>query len=255
MTQPVIQKIATAGVQKSLTSQKAPRTYLCLAVVAGIFIFVGGIFSILTAAWFYSTSVAVSKLLCGITFATALTLIVLLGGELFTGCNFVMGVAMYEKKTKLSDAIRVWVMTYLGNFVGIFVFCALFAVSALNHDVIIEYLNLVVPAKLDLPWYTLIIKGILCNFMVCLGVFAGFKMESESGKIVAIIMVITTFVLAGFEHSIANMVFFSLHALLSSEANLLGMGYNLIFVTIGNILGGAVFLGLPLWYCAQKKPD
>ena len=254
MTRPMIQIIAKAGQQKGLTAKQEPMIYFVLAIIAGIFIFVGGIFSILTAAWFYSSSVALSKLLCGLTFATALTLVVFLGGELFTGCNLVMGIALYEKQAKLSDALRVWVMSYLGNFVGIFIFCALFVASALNHEVLLAYLELVVPGKLSLPWYTLIIKGALCNFLVCLGVYAGFKLESNFVKVTVILMVITTFVLAGLEHSVANMVFFSLYGLLSQEASLLGMAYNLCFVTIGNLIGGAALLGLPLWYCAQGKP-
>ncbi|MEG2120128.1 MAG: formate/nitrite transporter family protein [Pseudoflavonifractor sp.] len=88
---------------------------------------------------------------------------------------------------------------------------------------------------------------------MCIGVWAGFKLQSECGKIIVISIAITTFVLAGFEHSVANMASFSLYALLVSGASLPAMGWNLLWVTIGNLLGGAVLLGLPLWYAAEPR--
>ncbi|MEG1578433.1 MAG: formate/nitrite transporter family protein, partial [Oscillospiraceae bacterium] len=80
-----------------------------------------------------------------------------------------------------------------------------------------------------------------------------FRLKSESGKILVITLVITTFVLAGFEHSIANMAFFSLYALLVPGADFLAMGHNLLWSTLGNLLGGAVLLGLPIWFVGTPK--
>ena len=115
------------------------------------------------------------------------------------------------------------------------------------------YLALVVPGKLSAPWYLLLLRGVLCNFLVCIGVFAGFRLQSETAKALVIALAITTFVLTGLEHSIANMAYFALHALLNGGADWAAMGWNLLWVTLGNLLGGAVLLGLPLWYAAEPE--
>ena len=115
------------------------------------------------------------------------------------------------------------------------------------------HLAIVVPGKLAGTWYALLLKGIMCNFLVCMGVYAGLKLKSESGKCIAIIVVITTFVLCGFEHSVANMATFSLYALLVPGADFGGIAWNMIWVTLGNIIGGAVLLGLPVWMSAEPE--
>ena len=144
-------------------------------------------------------------------------------------------------------------MAYVGNFIGILVLSLLLAGSGASRDLLSAYLAICVPSKLTAPWYGLLLKGVLCNFLVCLGVFAGFKLKSECGKALAITLVITTFVLCGLEHSIANMAYFALYALLVPGADFAAMGWNLLWVTLGNCLGGAVLLGLPLWSCAGKR--
>ena len=89
------------------------------------------------------------------------------------------------------------------------------------------YLALIVPGKLSAPWYLLLLRGVLCNFLVCIGVFAGFRLQSETAKALVITLAITTFVLTGLEHSIANMAYFALHALLNGGADWASMGWNL----------------------------
>ena len=109
------------------------------------------------------------------------------------------------------------------------------------------------PGKLSPPWYLLLLRGVLCNFLVCIAVFAGFRLKSETAKAIVVFLVVTTFVLTGLEHSIANMAYFSLCALLVPGADIAAMGWNLLWVTLGNLLGGAVLLGLPLWYAAEPE--
>ncbi|MEG0765294.1 MAG: formate/nitrite transporter family protein [Pseudoflavonifractor sp.] len=252
MTRALIETIAAAGSAKADFAQTSPTRYLSRAALAGGFIFVGTLLSALSAAWFYADHLSVSKLLGAVSFSAALILIVLLGGELFTGTNLVMGVSLFEGKVSPLAAIRVWALAYLGNFIGIFVLALLFVGSGACREMLSAYLALTVPAKLAQPWYLLLLRGVLCNFLVCLGVFSGFKLQSEGGKALVITIVISTFILAGFEHSIANMATFSLYALLVSPGSLGSMGLNLLWVTLGNLLGGAVLLGLPLWYAAEK---
>lgn len=150
--------------------------------MAGAFIFVGALLSSLCAAWFYDASLPLAKLLAALTFSAALILIVLLGGELFTGCNLVMGVSLYEGSATPGTALRVWIMAYVGNCIGILALCLLLAGSGASSDLLSAYLSLCVPAKLAAPWYMLLLRGVLCNFLVCVGVFAGFRLQSECGQ-------------------------------------------------------------------------
>ena len=250
MTRTVVEQITQAGVQKLRFSGTAPGRYLTRAALAGAFIFVGALLSSLCAAWFYDTNLPLAKLLGALAFSAALTLIVLLGGELFTGCILVMSVSLYDGRVRLAGTLRVWALAYLGNLLGILVLCLLLAGSGSSGELLGAYLALIVPGKLSAPWYLLLLRGVLCNFLVCIGVFAGFRLQSETAKALVITLAITTFVLTGLEHSIANMAYFALHALLNGGADWASMGWNLLWVTLGNLLGGAVLLGLPLWYAA-----
>ena len=251
MTRVDVNTIATAGAAKLDYSRKYPLRYFSRAAMAGAFIMVGSLISTLSAAYFYQTQLGVAKLLGAACFATALILIVLLGGELFTGANFVMSVSLYEKKVSLSGVLRIWVFCYLGNLLAIFVLALIVVGSGASTELMASYLTAVVPAKLQGAWYVLLLKGVLCNFLVCAGVFAGLKLKSESGKCIAIIAVITTFVLAGYEHSVANMATFSLYALLVPGADFGGIVWNMLWVTLGNIIGGGALLGLPVWFSAE----
>ena len=253
MTRTVVEQITQAGVQKLRFSGAAPGRYLTRAALAGAFIFVGALLSSLCAAWFYDAKLPLAKLLGALAFSAALTLIVLLGGELFTGCTLVMSVSLYDGRVRLAGTLRVWALAYLGNLLGILVLCLLLAGSGSSGELLGAYLALVVPGKLSAPWYLLLLRGVLCNFLVCIGVFAGFRLQSETAKALVIALAITTFVLTGLEHSIANMAYFALHALLNGGADWAAMGWNLLWVTLGNLLGGAVLLGLPLWYAAEPE--
>ncbi|MEG0596866.1 MAG: formate/nitrite transporter family protein [Oscillospiraceae bacterium] len=245
--------ISAAAAKKAADAKSSPARYLTRAAIAGCFITVGALISCLCAAWFYADATGVAKLLGAVTFSAALILIVLLGGELFTGANLVVGIGLYDGKISPLDALRVWLYCYGGNLIGVLVICLLVVGSGASRDLLGSYLALIIPAKLSAPWYAIFLKGVLCNLLVCIGVYAGFRLKSESGKILVITLVITTFVMAGFEHSIANMAFFSLYALLVPGADFLAMGHNLLWSTLGNLLGGAVLLGLPLWFAGTPK--
>lgn len=253
MNRTAVELIAQAGAGKLVLARTAPMRYLTRSALAGAFIFVGTLLSCLCSAWFYTDTLPLAKLLGAVTFSAALILIVLLGGELFTGCNLVMGISLYENQVSPTGALRVWIMSYLGNLVGILVLCLVLVGSGASGDLLGAYLMVIVPGKLSLPWYVLLLRGVLCNFLVCVGVFAGFRLQSETGKALVIALAITTFVLTGLEHSIANMAYFALYALYTHTADWAAMGWNLLWVTLGNLLGGAVLLGFPLWYAAEEK--
>ncbi len=251
MTRETVDSITAAGACKLELTRQSPWRFFCRAMIAGFFIVIGTFFSNLCGALLLGESIGTARLLAALSFTCALVLIVLLGGELFTGATFVMSVSLYEKRVRFSELLRVWGLCYLGNFVGIILLCALISISV-DASKFSEYIMLCLPAKLQPPWYTLLLKGILCNFLVCIGVFSGFRLKSEFGKTAVIISVIMCFVLAGLEHSIANMATFCLASMLRLSADYGSMALNLLWVTIGNIIGGAVLWGLPLWLSAEK---
>ena len=215
----------------------------------------GTLLSVISAAWFYRESMGTAKLLGAFTFSAALILVVLIGGELFTGTHFVLGISIYERRAGLSEALKLWTVCFLGNFAGILILAAIVAGSGASKDLMEEYLAATVPGRLNCSASALVFKGMMCNFMVCTGVYGGMKLKSEAGKCLAIIPVITTFVLSGFEHSVANMATFSLYAFLVPDADVMGCVWNMAWVTLGNILGGAVLLGLPVWLSAQPAAE
>lgn len=253
MNREEINLISAAGRTKLDHLAANPVRYLIRAGIAGAYVMIGALLSILSAAWFYETQMGTAKLLGAVTFSAALILVVLIGGELFTGTNFVLGVSWLEKKARPGEVIRLWLLCYVGNFIGVLILAVLIAGSTASGTLMTGYLADTIPGRIDCGAGALVLKGVMCNFLVCTGVFAGMKLKSEAGKCIAIIMVITTFVLAGFEHSIANMATFSLYGLLVPDADLLGCLRHMVWVTLGNVIGGAGLLGVPVW--AGVKPE
>ncbi|MEG2120127.1 MAG: formate/nitrite transporter family protein [Pseudoflavonifractor sp.] len=136
MTRPVVDIIGTAGSAKAADSKSDLSRYLTRAALAGAFIFVGTLLSSLSAAWFYADHLGFAKLLGALTFSAALILIVLLGGELFTGTNLVMGVALYDGRVSPAAALRVWALAYAGNFLGILILALLLSGSGACRDLL-----------------------------------------------------------------------------------------------------------------------
>ena len=198
------------------------------------------------AAVLYSTYPQFGKLLGAFLFSLAIVLVVFLNGELFTGNNFVMAVGVYNKTVSVKDMVKVWVVSYVGNFVGAILLSAMFVYSKASHAIMVDYYNSFIYTKISAGLPELLLKGILCNFLVCMAVLVGTKLKSESGKLIIMFCIIMSFVVAGFEHCIANMSTFSIGYMLLGNIGTASVIKSMIVVTIGNILGGAVLLGVPV---------
>ena len=248
-----ISAFADAAKAKAEMLEKTPFCYLMAAVLAGFFITVATILSHVTSAVFYPISPEIAKFLGAFLFPIAIILIVFIGGELFTGNNMTMAMGMFEKKITLTQSVKVWLASYIGNFIGAFILSGLFVLSGCCRDSLIDYYTVIIPAKLELDPLALFIRGILCNFLVCLAVFAGKKMASESGKIIVMFCVIATFVIAGFEHCIANMSSFTIAAFLLGSLPADKVFMSLLMVTLGNMIGGIFLFSLPLKFISGKR--
>jgi len=253
------------GVAKA---KMAPSKTFVLAVLAGAFIAFGSVFfTTVTSA--STMSYGVTRLLGGLSFCLGLVLVIVGGAELFTGNNLII-MAWANKKVSTLQVLKNWCLVYLGNFIGalFIVVLMIFARQYLSASgmVGINILN-IAKVKCELSFTQAIALGILCNILVCLAVWLCFSSKSISGKIISIVFPVTAFVSCGFEHSIANMYFVpkAIMMLHQQDTKMLalieqsGVNYdtvtwsnffinNLLPVTLGNIIGGAVLVGLVYWF-------
>ncbi len=230
-----------------------PAGYIIASIVAGFFIAFGG-FVMLTVGGNLGTTGA-GKLLMAASFAAALSLVVMAGAELFTGNNFVMASAAFAGEVKWGEAIKLWVICYIGNLVGSLLAAVLFHLTGLASGAVGEVIATVAAAKMGGTALNLFIKAIFCNILVCLAVWCAAKMKTESGKLIMIFWCIYVFVVCGFEHSIANMTIMASGLLDPNGVAGLSVGgyiFNLVIVTIGNMIGGILFVAWP-YFMIQKK--
>jgi len=189
------------------------------------------------------------KAIMGASFVVALSLVVFAGSELFTGNNMVMAIGWRVKKNSIGQLLTIWFYSWFGNLLGCLVLAGLLlAAGTLNSDPQFWLLQKVALAKTTAPALQLFAKGILCNWLVCLGVWCTYRMKSEAGKLIMIFWCLYAFVACGFEHSVANMTILSV-ALFQpgTTITLAGAGYNLLWASLGNAIGGAVLVGLAYW--------
>ena len=247
---------------------------ILLGIFAGMFIAGGA--SASSLAMHAISNVGLARLVAGTIFPVGLMMIVLVGGELFTGdCLMIMGCV--HGKFSVSKMVKVLIVVYLSNLVGSLIFAGLvYASSQYNYTngMLGAFTIKVALGKVNLSFGAAVASGILCNIFVCMAVLMATAARDISGKIWGIFFPILTFIVSGYEHCVANMYYIpaGIFAKASSTYASLAMesyGYttlqldslnwanfvvkNLIPVTIGNILGGMVFVGLPLYLIHRQK--
>src|SRR6267142_4266202 len=230
-----------------------------LAIVAGGSIGLGALYYTIVASD-AELSFATTRVAGGLVFSLGLALVLVGGAELFTGNNLIV-MAWASGKVSTRAMLRNWVIVYFGNLVGSL---GLVVLVFFSHHLYmnggrvgLSILNTAV-AKIQPDVVTLFFKGILCNLLVCLAVWLAYAGRSVTDKIVALILPVSAFIAAGFEHCVANMYFLPLAWLLTSMGKvpdgfdataitLSGIVHNLVPVTLGNIVGGAVLVGAVYW--------
>ncbi len=237
---------------------------LVLGILAGAYIGFGGVLSAaVTFDMAAKLGVGFAKMAAGAVFSLGLMLVIIAGAELFTGNNLMISSAMTREITFGKMLVR-WGLVYAANFIGSILVALLFVFSGLwkiADGALGAYALNTAYAKVNLSFVEALIRGIGCNWLVCLAVWMALAARQTIGKIFAIFFPIMGFVAIGFEHSVANMYFIptgiflkawsGLSAPASFEAaSLSWLGFvfrNLLPVTIGNIIGGAVFVGMSYW--------
>ncbi|WP_434510709.1 formate/nitrite transporter family protein [Desulfitobacterium sp. AusDCA] len=223
-------------------------------------------------------SVGLAKALAGILFGTGLMMVIITGAELFTG-NTLIVVSCMEKEARWVDMLRNWLLVYVGNFLG-----AMTIVLFILYSGQLDYSGGLLGGftiktavyKTGLTFTKALLMGIMCNWLVCLAVWMATSAKDIAGKVLAIFFPILLFVTSGFEHSVANMYYIpagilakinpawvdQAQALGVSTASLAHLNWgsfiinNLIPVTLGNIIGGGLFVGVLYWlgYMYKRRP-
>ena len=157
----------------------------------------------------------------------------------------------------LTDVIRLWIVCYIGNLVGAVILSFIFYGAAGTAGGVGQALATAAATKMSLPPLVLFLRGILCNVLVCLAVWCGFRCKSDSGKLIMTFWCLYAFFTCGFEHSVANMTVLTLGLLnpAGMAVSLSGYGYNLLWVTLGNIVGAVLFLAIPYGIASKKTAE
>ena len=259
------------ALSKTICVKKVNESFLnlsILGILAGVYVGFGACLATLvghdTAKYI---GVGLTKIIAGGAFSVGIMLVVIAGAELFTGNNLML-ISVLDKQSTFGKMLSKWAIVYVANLVGSVLLAFIYYKTNLwqtgNLGVGISALK-IANAKVNLTFGEAFARGILCNWLVCLAVWMAIASREVAGKILAIFFPIMAFVASGFEHCVANMYFIPMGLFLKGTqvagvynlnlANLNPMGFvsNLIPVTLGNIIGGAFFVGCVYWAVYVKK--
>lgn len=271
-------EIAEYAIDAGMKKAKLPALNLfLLGILAGAFIAFAAEGSNMAAYNLFAdpATYGIGKALAGSIFGTGLMLVVLAGGELFTG-NTMMVAGVACRKVSISGMFRNWIVVYIGNLVGSVFIAYMMSESGLfgSSAALIGGMTIKIAAyKVGLSFPQAFFLGIMCNWLVCLAVWMSYGAKDVAGKVLAIFFPIWLFITSGFEHCIANMYYIPAGILAKANpeyfqaAQALGVSIeklnslnwtgfmlgNLVPVTLGNIVGGGLFVGLAYWYVYLKK--
>ncbi len=247
----IVQTVDAVGCAKAKLSWSQ---LIALSFLAGAFIAMGGLLAIVVGGGIpqiKADNPGLQKLIFGSVFPVGLVLVVIGGAELFTGNTACCMPAVLSRRIKWTACARNWLLSYLGNFVGsVFVAVVLaYLTYLLAKEPWLSATIELAEGKVHQSFWPLFFKGIGCNWLVCLSICLAVSSDDIISKIAGIWFPIMAFVALGFEHSIANMFFIPVGMLYGAQVTwgqfLIG---NLLPVTLGNIIGGSIFVGCFYWY-------
>ena len=235
-------RLATVGAQRA---SLPTRSLLLLGLLGGLYIGLGGALAtlVLTDS---ALGYGLSRLVAGLAFSLGLIMLIIAGGELFTGNNL-MVLSLASRTTSASALMRNWVLVYVTNAAG-----ALLLALAIHQSGVLDGGGLaataikIAEAKGHLVAASAFVRGVLCNMLVCLAVWMSVSARSLEGKVLAIVFPISAFVALGFEHCIANFYLIPIGMLYGANVSVVDLARNLVTVTLGNVAGGAA-LAVAYW--------
>ena len=239
---------------------KSIAKYLTSAFLGSFFVSLGIMLIYTIGGTMHHAGIEIYKILMGACFGVALSLVFMCGGDLFTSNAMIMTVGALEKKVSWLDALKIWVAVWVGNLIGGVVGALLYVQAGLasgKSSYIGEFIVSNVATKMNTPGMELFLRGLLCNVLVCLATWMCYKLKEETAKILMIWWCLFTFITAGFEHSVANMGFLAMGLMLphGADVTIMGMAHNLLWVSLGNFIGGVLFVGLPYYFITKEKKN
>lgn len=255
-------EIARNYVAAGTAKAKLPASkMLVLGILAGVFIALAGAGATVAPATVASASLA--KLLGACIFPAGLSMVVLAGSELFTG-NCLMVMPLLEREITLGAMLKNWVLAYVGNFLGSLLVAAAVVyghVLSMFGGALAEAAVSTAAAKVSISFGDALIRGVLCNLLVCIAVWIAMGARSAPGKVIGLFFPIMLFVLLGFEHSVANMYYIPAGLFAAAEYGIAApeltwgafLARNLLPVTLGNLVGGSGLVGCTFWFCYLRR--
>jgi nitrite transporter NirC len=241
-----------AQVKKNLLSKNKSK-YLLSSLLAGMYVGFGILLIFTIGGLLSNTQSPSTKIVMGLSFSIALSLVIMAGSELFTGNNMIMTIGALEKKVSWYDAFKIWIYSYVGNLIGSIILAGIFVFSGLAKDLTADFILKTSASKMSIPFMELFMRGILCNILVCLAVWCSFKLKDEAAKLIMIFLCLFAFITIGLEHSVANMTLLSISLMIphSAAVSIGGFISNLIPVSLGNVVGGVLFVGAAYWFISK----
>lgn len=246
-----LKQVEEKAIHKKELFDISPLRYILRSLLASMFIGFGVIVAFKTGSFFYNEHSPLAYPMAAITFGSAIILIAYAGGDLFTGNTFYLTYAALRKKLSWMNVVKLLTTTFTGNVIGAFCFAALIYLTGLFDEASVNtFLLSVVEGKMNTSTMELFFRAILCNWLVCLAFFVPMTLKGDGAKMFSMILFVFCFFISGYEHSIANMCTFAIALVLDHGPSISfsGLMHNLVPVTIGNIIGGSVFMGWMYYY-------
>jgi len=250
-----LSQIEALALKRLFIHQSSSLNYLLRAILASLFIGFGVIVAFKTGNFFYVEHSPFAYPMAALTFGIAIILIYYGGGILFTGDTFYYTYGAIRKQLGWKDVGRLWIYSYVGNLIGAVIFALLISATGLFSDPSVNsFLVSVAKGKTLAPTSELFFRGILCNWLVCLAFFLPYRVKNDVAKIIVMIVLVFGFFVSGYEHSIANLVTFSVSFVTGhpDAVTIDGILHNIIPVTVGNLIGGVLFMAF--MYNYLNKP-
>ncbi|MEE9346443.1 MAG: nitrite transporter NirC [Methylococcales bacterium] len=247
-----INHFAKVAEQKAELLKNNPLAFYIGALMAGAYLGMGVVLVFTVAG---QLDPSIRPLVMGASFGIALTLVIFAGSELFTGHTMYTTIGWLQGTVTASDLFKTWGASWAGNLAGAMLFGIMVAIGhgALFNESA-DLLNTVASAKMNKGPIQLFFLGILCNWLVCLAIWTSARTQNDAAKCILIFWCLFAFFASGFEHSVANMAVFSI-ALLGDHPesiSVVGMFYNLFFVTLGNLVSGSLFMAIGYWLASPN---
>ena len=258
MEKEALSKIEDLAVKRLFIHEHSAFNYLLRAILASLFIGFGVITAFKAGNFFYAVHSPLAYPIAALTFGVAIILIAYGGGDLFTGDTFYYTYAAIRKRMTWKVVGKLWAYSYIGNIIGAIIFALLIYATGLFKDPSVNgFLVSVAKGKTLAPTSELFFRGILCNWLVCMAFFLPYQVKGDGPKMFLMVFLVFCFFISGYEHSIANIVTFSISMATQhpDAVTFDGIVHNIIPVTIGNLIGGALFMASMYHYLSKPFMD